>query len=177
MRLMADLTIDGMGKVSHRWFPANERIDAYGILRFGEPLRGIDVYLSTPADIDAVIAELAALRAEMTAAPDATAPCECSHPNSLHGPGGCLRPSCGCGKFRAKAASDPEPAAVVAGEVVADDESSPCMMVGCGHNYDDHALDLERGDRLYCQRCECRRYLSVVALRIGGNLVPLGGES
>jgi hypothetical protein len=47
-----------------------------------------------------------------------------------------------------------------------DDEDGPCMKVGCGHGYDDHSLDLERGDRLYCQRCECRRYLSAEAMRV-----------
>lgn len=46
------------------------------------------------------------------------------------------------------------------------DEDGPCMKVGCGHGYDDHSLDLERGDRLYCQRCECRQFLSAAAMRV-----------
>jgi hypothetical protein len=53
-----------------------------------------------------------------------------------------------------------------------EDESGPCMMAGCGHGYDDHALDLERGDRLYCQRCECRRFLSAEAMRADPAAIP-----
>lgn len=44
----------------------------------------------------------------------------------------------------------------------------------CSHDYDDHALDLERGDRLYCQRCECRRYLSAATFTTpGGRVHPV----
>jgi hypothetical protein len=57
MKLMADLTIDGIGEVSRRWFPDNGKTGAYGILRLGQPLRGVDVYLHTAAEIDAVIAD------------------------------------------------------------------------------------------------------------------------
>jgi hypothetical protein len=48
---------------SHTWYPADEQCHAFGTLNFGDS----QVHLYTPAGIDEVIAELVALRAEMTA--------------------------------------------------------------------------------------------------------------
>jgi len=70
------------------------------------------------------------------------------------GPRG-ARPAPGEGGVLFPAACDPDEA----------DEVGPCMLVGCGHDLDDHSLDLENGDRLYCQRCGCRRFLSAEAMR------------
>lgn len=48
--------------IGHKWFPADERCHAFGTLCLGDT----EVHLYTPADIDRIIAKLAALRAEMT---------------------------------------------------------------------------------------------------------------
>lgn len=49
--------------VWHRWHPGDDLCHAYGALKFGE---GATLFFDRPAQIDKVIAELVALRAEMT---------------------------------------------------------------------------------------------------------------
>lgn len=60
IRISADHKVSG---VYHQWFPASR----FGVLSFGSDGLGNHLYLDTPAEIDEIIAELAALRAEMTA--------------------------------------------------------------------------------------------------------------
>lgn len=51
------------GPLGHRWFPASSVCDAFGMIEFGPHNY---LYLHTTDEIDELIAELAALRAEMT---------------------------------------------------------------------------------------------------------------
>lgn len=69
MSLMIEMKDTRLEGVSHDWSPETERCDAYGILRFGTSARGVIVYFHKPAEIDEVIAELVALRAEMDPPP------------------------------------------------------------------------------------------------------------
>jgi hypothetical protein len=63
VRTSADIHFDE-GDVSRRWRPADDKCDAHGVLKFGAS--GANVYFGTPGQIDKVVAELTALRAEMT---------------------------------------------------------------------------------------------------------------
>jgi hypothetical protein len=62
-----DMSLEG---VTHRWSPRSSACPAYGTLQFGPTGRSVIVFLSTPAEIDEVFAELVALRAEMTGEPE-----------------------------------------------------------------------------------------------------------
>jgi hypothetical protein len=67
------LTVDiqqPFGTIAHRWHPADANCRAYGTLKLGGDQR-VSIYFNTAADVDAVIAELTALRAEMTGGPEA----------------------------------------------------------------------------------------------------------
>jgi hypothetical protein len=61
-----DIALDG---VTHKWSGADSKCPAYGIIRFGPVGRTVTVFLSTTAEVDKVIAELVALRAEMDPPP------------------------------------------------------------------------------------------------------------
>ena len=108
--------------------------------------------IDTPEEADALIRAAIAAKDLLLAVPAGECTL-CGHANGVH------REGCPAGPI----IEARTPMLTPKGEAAADEES-PCMMAGCGHDYDDHSLDLERGDRLYCQRCECRRYLSAVAL-------------
>lgn len=71
IRIQADTNTEG---VSHAWFADLK----FGTLDFGYTGHANHLYFHDPADIDAVIAELTALRAEMTAEMTAKPePCPC----------------------------------------------------------------------------------------------------
>lgn len=57
--------------VTHRWYPASLAHGAFGILAFGYNAgdASADIHFHQPAEIDEVVAELTALRAEMTGLP------------------------------------------------------------------------------------------------------------
>lgn len=82
---MQDFALDG---VSHRWTPASGTCRAYGTIEFGAPGRDVIVFLTEAAQIDEVIAELAALRAKM--APPAPG---CACVADAPGDGGVLFPA------------------------------------------------------------------------------------
>lgn len=60
------------GDVHRHWHPGSDECHAYGSLKFGAVAT---VFFDGPAQIDEVIAELVALRAEMTGEPASLAPC------------------------------------------------------------------------------------------------------
>jgi hypothetical protein len=50
--------------IRHKWYPASGTCDAFGVLTLSGPVYA-KIYFHEPAEIDEVIAELVALRAEM----------------------------------------------------------------------------------------------------------------
>ena len=176
------------------------------VLTFGPypTVRRLDLHLGDVAGIDAVIAELVALKQEMdppgcpSTAPETGRACTETgehdrHRNGLVVWGDEAEPVIADGEATADerlllavhGVSPDNPANVrelrtheaectetdhtpclahLAKAAPEADEDGPCMKVGCGHGYDDHSLDLEAGDRLYCQRCACRRFLSARAM-------------
>ena len=63
----------GRGDVSHYWRPAKNDCHAYGVIKFGEGQQACGtVFFDVPEQVDEVIAELTALRAEMTGENDGT---------------------------------------------------------------------------------------------------------
>lgn len=77
----------GEGDVGHRWFPGDDECQAYGALKFKNDAT---VFFDRPAQIDEVIAELVALRAEMAPPGEGGVlfpadRCKCGHaPDSHH---------------------------------------------------------------------------------------------
>lgn len=73
--------------ISHQWYPPSGKTGAFGLLTLGGAPVYAKVYFHDTADIDRTIAELVALRAEMTGegAPRAADRCTCGHPAYLHG--------------------------------------------------------------------------------------------
>jgi hypothetical protein len=85
MTRMIEMRDTSLAGVSHKWSPASDECRAYGTLRFGTSVRGVTVYLDTPAEVDEVIAELVALKQEMAPPVITDAEARCLKP-ARHGP-------------------------------------------------------------------------------------------